>query len=162
VTVLSGDLLDSRHHDGEELITIPEAAARVGAAAPTVWRWVTKGALPAYRVGRIYIVCVSDLDAFGLMPRPVGRPPMSDGRPEVDDGEVRPRVRFTVLERDNFTCRYCGRRPPEVGLHVDHVHPRSMGGRATLENLVTACVDCNSGKSDRVLANPPPSVDEVH
>lgn len=59
-----------------------------------------------------------------------------------------PELRFAVLARDGFRCRYCGRAAPEVPLHVDHVHPVSAGGADTMENLATACVDCNIGKSD--------------
>lgn len=58
------------------------------------------------------------------------------------------RKRFTVLNRDNFTCQYCGRCAPEVRLHVDHIHPKSKGGDNSLENLITACEDCNMGKAD--------------
>jgi hypothetical protein len=58
-------------------------------------------------------------------------------------------VRFTVLRRDNYTCRYCGRRAPNVSLQVDHFIPRSKGGAGKLSNLVTACTECNLGKSAR-------------
>lgn len=60
-------------------------------------------------------------------------------------------MRFRVLTRDQFTCRYCGRKAPNAELHVDHVFPRSAGGKNEIENLVTACVDCNLGKSDIIL-----------
>lgn len=63
-----------------------------------------------------------------------------------------PETRFAVLERDEFTCRYCGRAAPDVELHIDHVKPVSKGGTNALDNLVTACADCNLGKSDRDLA----------
>jgi len=57
------------------------------------------------------------------------------------------RLRFEVLQRDNFTCRYCGAFAPFVRLEADHVQPRSRGGKDIPENLVTACRDCNGGKS---------------
>jgi 5-methylcytosine-specific restriction endonuclease McrA len=61
-------------------------------------------------------------------------------------------LRFTVFQRDGFRCRYCGRTPADGALlEADHVLPRSKGGPDTLENLVTACWECNSGKSDRLL-----------
>ena len=56
-------------------------------------------------------------------------------------------LRFEVLRRDQFTCRYCGRTASEAKLHVDHVHPQTLGGKDTLDNLVTACEDCNIGKA---------------
>lgn len=65
------------------------------------------------------------------------------------------RTRYEVLERDNFTCRYCGAFAPIAVLHVDHVVPRKHGGSDKPTNLVTACQDCNSGKSS---AMPPPGL----
>lgn len=62
-----------------------------------------------------------------------------------------PRLRFQVLQRDGFTCQYCGAKPPDVRLHVDHIKPVSMGGVSTMENLITACQECNQGKSALVL-----------
>jgi hypothetical protein len=58
-------------------------------------------------------------------------------------------VRFTVLRRDNYTCRYCGAKAPFVSLQVDHVTPWAMQGASDLSNLVTACKECNLGKSSR-------------
>lgn len=56
------------------------------------------------------------------------------------------RKRWQVLERDNFTCRYCGRSVPDVVLEVDHVVSRFDGGSDLEDNLVTSCFDCNQGK----------------
>ena len=61
------------------------------------------------------------------------------------------RLRFRVLQRDNFTCRDCGRSPAsEVGvrLEVDHHKAWSCGGETTFENLRTLCERCNKGKSN--------------
>lgn len=62
-------------------------------------------------------------------------------------------LRFLVLRRDGFTCKYCGRNPKEdaVKLQVDHVYPKSKGGKDTLGNLITACADCNAGKNDLLI-----------
>lgn len=62
-----------------------------------------------------------------------------------------PRIRFQVLQRDGFTCRYCGGRPPAVKLHVDHIVPRAQGGSDDTENLIAACNVCNQGKAARVI-----------
>lgn len=56
------------------------------------------------------------------------------------------RRRFAILERDNFTCQYCGRGAPEVKLHVDHIVAVARGGTDDESNLLTACRDCNFGK----------------
>lgn len=63
------------------------------------------------------------------------------------------KTRFEVFKRDSFACRYCGARAPSVVLHVDHVIPVAAGGDDRLINLVTACFDCNAGKSDRPLSD---------
>jgi hypothetical protein len=63
------------------------------------------------------------------------------------------RLRFSVLERDRFTCRYCGAQAPEVRLEVDHVYPAAKGGGDVMSNLVTSCETCNAGKADRVLTD---------
>lgn len=60
---------------------------------------------------------------------------------------VSKRLRFEILRRDDNTCRYCGRKPPEVELTVDHVTPTALGGSDLPENLVAACKDCNAGKT---------------
>jgi hypothetical protein len=64
------------------------------------------------------------------------------------------RLRFGVLQRDGFRCRYCGRpgTAPGVILHVDHVVPLAHGGATTAVNLLTACEECNLGKGTRTVA----------
>jgi len=57
--------------------------------------------------------------------------------------------RRQLYRRDHFTCQYCGARPGSPELSIDHVVPRSRGGRATWTNCVLACVSCNRRKADR-------------
>jgi 5-methylcytosine-specific restriction endonuclease McrA len=57
--------------------------------------------------------------------------------------------RVNVFARDKFTCQYCGSSPPRSQLNLDHVIPRSLGGRTTWENVVCSCVDCNRRKGGR-------------
>lgn len=61
------------------------------------------------------------------------------------------RLRFEIFKRDSFTCQYCGAQPPSVVLEVDHVHPKSRGGDNDPGNLITSCLACNRGKSDKPL-----------
>lgn len=68
------------------------------------------------------------------------------------------RVRFEIFKRDRFTCQYCGRTPPAVILHVDHIVAVSSGGGNEDTNLITACKDCNAGKSDKDLSIAPASL----
>ena len=60
-----------------------------------------------------------------------------------------PRDRFDILHRDKSTCQYCGRKAPEVKLHIDHRTPTSKGGTNNTDNLITACRECNLGKGNR-------------
>lgn len=55
-------------------------------------------------------------------------------------------IRFQVFKRDKFTCQYCGRSGVE--LEVDHINPVANGGTNDIDNLITACKDCNRGKRD--------------
>lgn len=61
-------------------------------------------------------------------------------------------LRFDVLNRDGFKCRYCGATSDMATLHIDHVLPVALGGTNDFDNLVTACAPCNLGKSAK-LAN---------
>nr|WP_228702796.1 HNH endonuclease [Salisaeta longa] len=54
--------------------------------------------------------------------------------------------RRNILKRDRHTCQYCGAKDR---LTIDHVLPKSRGGRDTWENLAAACVACNNRKGDR-------------
>lgn len=64
----------------------------------------------------------------------------------VNEGDWN-QMRVFILERDNFTCVYCGEK--NKPLEVDHVMPRSRGGLDTETNLVCACITCNRSKSDK-------------
>lgn len=61
--------------------------------------------------------------------------------------------RFKVLLRDGFKCVYCGATQETTTLHIDHVIPFSKGGKNSIDNLVTACAECNISKGDLMLSN---------
>jgi 5-methylcytosine-specific restriction endonuclease McrA len=58
-------------------------------------------------------------------------------------------TRKAVFARDGYRCQYCG---GSGRLTVDHVVPRSRGGRSSWENMVTSCAPCNLRKADRLPA----------
>lgn len=64
---------------------------------------------------------------------------------------IPPKLRYEILERDSHTCQYCGRKPPEVILEIDHIVPVSKGGVTEKFNLFTSCRDCNIGKSNKIM-----------
>jgi 5-methylcytosine-specific restriction endonuclease McrA len=57
--------------------------------------------------------------------------------------------RKNILLRDRNTCQFCGKALPASELTLDHVLPRSRGGRSSWENLVACCYTCNNRKGDR-------------
>ena len=59
--------------------------------------------------------------------------------------------RRNIYRRDRYTCQYCGARPGSELLSIDHVRPRSRGGKSTWENCVLACLECNKRKANRTL-----------
>lgn len=70
-------------------------------------------------------------------------------------------ARFRIFHRDSFTCQYCGRKPPEIVLEVDHIRPVSEGGTNDELNLVTSCFECNRGKGATSLECAPTSLHEA-
>lgn len=63
----------------------------------------------------------------------------------IPNGRNVPVSRRGVLRRDNNRCGYCG----NAATTIDHVQPRSRGGKDTWENLVACCLKCNNIKGDR-------------
>ena len=57
--------------------------------------------------------------------------------------------RANVIWRDQNTCQYCSKEEESRVLTIDHVVPRSKGGKNTWENLVTACKKCNQKKGNK-------------
>ena len=58
-------------------------------------------------------------------------------------------TRQNLFERDRHTCQYCGKKFKIEDLTIEHILPRSRGGKSSWENLVCACIDCNRKKRDR-------------
>ena len=57
-----------------------------------------------------------------------------------------------LLERENYTCIYCGIHASKAKMEIEHVVPRSRGGTDSLNNLVLACHECNQAKSNLSLS----------
>ncbi len=57
--------------------------------------------------------------------------------------------RRNLFARDRNRCQYCGHRFPTTDLSIDHVVPRSQGGKTTWDNVVCACTRCNVRKGGR-------------
>jgi len=61
--------------------------------------------------------------------------------------------RRNIYRRDAYSCQYCGARPGSELLSIDHIVPRSQGGKSTWENCVLACLDCNMRKANRSVVS---------
>jgi 5-methylcytosine-specific restriction endonuclease McrA len=57
--------------------------------------------------------------------------------------------KYLIFLRDDKTCQYCGTECVPSTISLDHVHPRSLGGVTSWENLVTCCLQCNAQKGSR-------------
>lgn len=78
--------------------------------------------------------------------------PIIDEARDVDYYNIREN-RVKVYERDNYHCQYCEKQLTRFTATLDHVHPVAEGGDNSLNNLVTACLDCNSRKNARPLGD---------
>lgn len=118
--------------------------------------------------GRTYedaVELLTSLEQLGLMDRSGGglvragarcgpcyerRAKTASAPPEQTRDAIPAQLRFRVLQRDGFRCQYCGRSARDGAiLHLDHVVPYSAGGETSEDNLITACEQCNLGKSAR-------------
>jgi len=101
----------------------------------SVWPW--QDALVAVLQDRVLQVCTYDYEIRSasqsfLVPSVVA----------LKSYHIRKKVSFTrfhVFLRDRMRCQYCGQKFDPKDLTFDHVIPRSRGGRATWENIVTCC-----------------------
>jgi 5-methylcytosine-specific restriction endonuclease McrA len=64
-----------------------------------------------------------------------------------------PCTRKNIMIRDENHCQYCRQRFRETDLTIDHVIPRSKGGKTIWTNVVMACKPCNQQKKDLLLEN---------
>ncbi len=67
---------------------------------------------------------------------------------EIDFYNVRAN-RVKIYERDDYKCRYCSKLLTEYTVTLDHITPVTAGGGNGFENLITACLQCNSIKTSR-------------
>jgi len=68
------------------------------------------------------------------------------------EGVIRKEAKFNrinIFRRDGGTCQYCTKQFSRSELTIDHVLPRSQGGRSVWDNVVCCCIDCNRKKGGR-------------
>jgi 5-methylcytosine-specific restriction endonuclease McrA len=96
--------------------------------------------------------CPAELDLFVMTPRQAILVPRII-RLTVYDKVPKREIKFNrrnILARDDNRCQYCGKRLPASQLSIDHVTPKSRGGKSTWTNVVAACNPCNTRKGGRL------------
>lgn len=126
------------------LLRITEAAALLGLDRKDLFRLAKAGKIRWYQVAGSMRFDLDDVRAFDIA-TPI---PPKRTRQLTRDG-IQTRVRFRVLERDNFRCVYCGATAEQARLVIDHVVSVADGGSNDESNLVAACEECNAGKGRR-------------
>lgn len=105
------------------------------------------GARPSVLVGEM-IIFLDEIDEHSVMPESMRSKALgSDGRRT----SLSPSKRINILERDDYTCKKCGRKASEGRLEVDHIKPVCKGGTDEESNLQTLCFECNRGKGGEEL-----------
>lgn len=69
------------------------------------------------------------------------------------DGLPKSEVKFTrrnIYEHYNYRCAYCGQKFNSSELNLEHVVPKSRGGKTDWTNVVTSCIPCNLKKGNRL------------
>lgn len=61
-------------------------------------------------------------------------------------------TRTNLFRRDNYTCQYCNKHLSKENRTMDHIIPRSKGGKHTWKNTVTCCRKCNAKKGSKSLS----------
>ncbi|RNJ78518.1 MAG: HIT domain-containing protein [Nitrosopumilus sp. B06] len=88
-------------------------------------------------------LCSSHLQQF------IDRDPWIKTFRELDKKSINGSLRYDILSRSRGVCVACGARSTEAMLHVDHIVPRSLGGKTESGNLQALCYKCNTQKRDR-------------
>lgn len=71
---------------------------------------------------------------------------------EVDYYNIREN-RLQIYERDDYKCKYCGKQLTRFTATLDHIVPVAKGGENSYENLITACLSCNSQKNQKPVGD---------
>lgn len=107
------------------------------------------------RIGTLYRVLVPDeIEACRkFRAERTTADPLPDVDPsEIDYYNVREN-RVKVFERDSYQCHYCKKQLTRFTATLDHIKPVAEDGDNSFDNLITACLDCNSRKNKRLLSD---------
>jgi 5-methylcytosine-specific restriction endonuclease McrA len=91
------------------------------------------------------ILLKSNLKATKYKAWNLGRGPLSYNQ-RISEYGLPKKIRMEILQRDNWTCQYCGANGHGVKLTIDHRVPTWRYNDHTPKNLIVACRSCNSSK----------------
>lgn len=131
--------------EGEIRQAVGHLIAHGFARIETGYRWAKDDVLQLLTPGRRAEIARLAAEAKAREERKAAKIALRGG--QVSRAAIPTEVRAQVYARDGHVCLHCGSRED---LSLDHVHPWSLGGPDTVENLQTLCRTCNSRKSDRV------------
>jgi len=108
------------------------------------------------RDGTLYRVLIPD-EIPACREHRASRSAIADSPTTVDNSEIDyynvRENRIKIYERDNYICHYCGKQLTQFTATLDHVHAVVKGGNNSFENLITACLLCNSRKNKRAVGD---------
>ena len=67
----------------------------------------------------------------------------------IDGSAISDSLRYEVLKESSGRCSLCGATKKDTVLDVDHIIPRSKGGKTVYENLQVLCAKCNRSKGNK-------------
>jgi 5-methylcytosine-specific restriction endonuclease McrA len=85
---------------------------------------------PKFKIAIPDVICLRDYD-------------------KLPEGDVK-FTRRNIYEHYGYRCCYCGKKLPSFELNLEHVLPKSRGGKTNWDNIVTSCIPCNLRKADHL------------
>jgi nucleoside 2-deoxyribosyltransferase len=73
--------------------------------------------------------------------------------PKPQRPKISKSLRYDILKSARFRCQACGVSAADSQMHIDHIYPRSQGGKDDISNYTVLCEACNNGKRDKVPDN---------
>lgn len=97
---------------------------------------------------RVYLPEEIEMCKAFMKDKSATQPLAIDEKKETDFYNIREN-RYKIFERDAYKCHYCSKQLTRYSATLDHIQPISKGGDNSYDNLITACLHCNSNRSNR-------------
>ncbi len=97
---------------------------------------------------QIYIPEEIELCKIFMQEKAIVEPLKIDEKNEKDYYNIKEN-RYKIFERDGYKCHYCSKMLTRYSATLDHILPVSKGGDNSYDNLITACLHCNSQRTNK-------------